>query len=372
MLLFQRGRRQVRTPVARANACRLRLEALEARLALSTPPTLVVHPGGSIQAAVDAAPSSGGAIIDIEPGLYRESVHVTKPGIAIIGLSGVGGTGGVVIQNLADGSLNTGIMVQGVTGFALSDVTIRGFAHNGVVLDTVDGFAIAGVTASNDGDYGIFPEFSAHGVIVATTASGHSDTGIYVGQSHDVVIAADTANANVIGIEIENSSRVVAAGNHVFDNTAGILVDLLPGLSVTVASDNIVAGNFVHNNNRANFATPGDLAALLPAGSGILVVGADRTSVVGNAVLGNQFVGIGVASSTFITQLGGPPATGIDPNPDGTLVAFNAALGNGTNSPLPIILGADLLWDGAGTGNHWRNNLFLTSSWPQSPLPLPS
>jgi parallel beta-helix repeat protein len=354
------------------NGCRLRLEALEPRMVLSTPPTLVVHPGDSIQAAVDAAPSSGGAIIDIEPGLYQQSVHVNKPGIAIIGLSGLGGAGGVVLQNLADGSLDTGITVQGVTGFVLSNVTIRGFAHNGVVLNNVDGFAIAGVKAVNDGDYGIFPEFSAHGVIAATTASGHSDTGIYVGQSHDVVISANVANGNVVGIEIENSSRVVAAANHVFDNTAGILVDLLPGLSVSVAADNIVAGNFVHDNNHANFATLGDPAALLPAGTGILVLGADRTSVVGNAVLDNQFAGIAVASSTFITQLGGPPVTGIDPNPDGTLVAFNAALGNGTNPPLPVLVGGDLVWDGTGTGNHWRHNLFLVSAWPQSPLPLPS
>jgi hypothetical protein len=132
--------------------------------------------------------------------------------------------------------------------------------------------------------------------------------------------------------------------------------------------DNRIADNYVHNNNHANFASPGDEAALVPSGTGILILGADRTTVADNLVIGNQFVGIGVASTTILTLLGGPPVTGIEPNPDGTVVQDNIVLGNGSKSPLPAIPGADLLWDGTGNHNCWNDNVFETSL----PSSLPS
>src|SRR5262249_45051061 len=174
---------------------------------------------------------------------------------------------------------------------------------------------------------------------------------------HDVVITHNTAFRNVIGIEIENSSHVQALANESYDNVAGILLDLLPGLTVKTATDNTIAGNYVHDNNHVNFAAAGDLASFVPSGTGILILGADRTTVTGNLVTGNRFVGIALASTTFLTSLAGVPVTGIDPNPDGTHIANNVVLDNGSKSPLPDIPGADLLWDGNGKNNCWSDNV---------------
>jgi parallel beta-helix repeat protein len=328
----------------------------------------MVQPGQSIQAAVNAAPASG-AEIDIEPGTYQEAVVVAKQGIQLVGLGG-GSDPGVVLQN--PGGQATGITVTSKANhFVLRNITVQNFEENGVSLNA-NGFVLSHVTAVNDGDYGLFPEFSANGLIEYCTATGNADTGIYVGQSHDVVIAHSTAFGNVIGIEVENSAHVQVLSNEAYDNVAGILVDLLPGLTVKTAHDNLVADNSVHDNNHVNFATPGDLASFVPSGTGILILGADRTTVEGNHVTGNQFVGIGVASTTFLASLAGIPVTGIKPNPDQTAVHDNVVQGNGTNSPLPAIPGADLLWDGAGAHNCWSGNVFDTSFWPMSPLPLPS
>jgi parallel beta-helix repeat protein len=362
--------RKARLATARADGQKYRpcFEALEQRVALSDLPIFVVQPGQSIQAAVDAAPASG-AVIDIEPGTYREALVVAKPDIQLIGL-GAGNGQRVVLEN--PGGQATGITVTSTAqDFVLQDITVRNFDENGVSLK-VNGFVLSHVKAANDGEYGLFPEFSANGLIEYCTATGSHDTGIYVGQSHDVVIAHNKAFDNVIGIEIENSSHVQALANESYDNVAGILVDLLPGLRVKVAADNRIAENYVHDNNQANFPTHGDLASFVPTGTGILILGADRTTVEANRVTGNQFVGIGLASTTFLSSLAGIPVTGIEPDPDGTVVHDNVVLGNGSNSPFPTIPGADLLWDGAGEHNCWSGNEFVTSFWPLSPLPLPS
>ncbi|PYP59928.1 MAG: hypothetical protein DMD40_01160 [Gemmatimonadetes bacterium] len=322
----------------------------------------IVPAGGSIQAAIDAA--APGAVIRISPGTYHEALTIAKPRITLIGL------GSVVIEN--PGAAEDGITVGDAgDGFGLANVTVRGFEENGVRLDHVNGFVLLHVRAENDGEYGLFPVFSSHGAIVNCSASGHSDTGIYVGQSEYVSMLGNVASGNVNGLEIENSSHILAAGNEAFDNVAGILVVLLPGLDVKTSADVLVARNRVHDNNHVNFATPGEIESFVPSGSGILVVGTDRTTVSGNVVTGNQFTGIAVGSTLLLGALAGLPHEAfadIEPNPDGARIAGNTVTGNGGASPIPFLPAVDLLWDGSGVGNCWQRNRFATSV----PDPLPA
>ena len=322
---------------------------------------IVVPAGGSIQAAVDAA--GAGSVIHIEPGTYGEAVTIDKPGMKLIGLDG--SDGGVVIEN--PGGEENGINVtDNGDDFTLINVIVRDFDENGVFLFGVDKFLISHVTTEDNGEYGIFPVHSTHGRIEHSSASGHSDTGIYVGQSRNVQVRRSVVFGNVIGIEIENSSNVQVTDNEAYDNVAGILVILLPGLDVKESSKIRVAKNSVHDNNHVNFAGPGELAGAVPSGSGILVVGTDRTDVKHNTVTGNDFVGIGVASSLLIGALAGLPPEAfadIEPNPDKARVRNNVVTANGAAPPpLPLPLpGVDLLWDGSGTRNCWSGNTFATS-----------
>ena len=323
--------------------------------------SVVVAPGGSIQAAIDAAVP--GAVIQISPGTYHEALTVAKAGIKLIG------RGDVTIEN--PGDAENGIRVSDAgDGFVLFNVTVRGFEENGVLLVRVNGFLLSNVRTVDNGEYGLFPVLSANGVIAHCRASGHSDTGIYVGQSHHVAILGNVAFGNVNGIEIENSSDVSAVGNETFDNVAGILVVLLPGLNVKTSAGILVAGNRVHDNNHENFAEPGGFESFVPSGSGILVVGTDRTTVFNNVVTGNDFTGIAVGSTLLLGALAGLPPEAfadIEPNPDGTRVVGNVARGNGAASPIPFLPGVDLLWDGSGTRNCWERNRFGSSF----PAPLP-
>lgn len=354
-----------------AAACGDHTTAPPTNLAVSAdrfgPPDLVVTSGSSIQAAVGAARPSD--VIHIEPGVYAEGVTVAKRGLRLIGL---GGPGAVVIEN--PGAVDNGISVtEAGDHFTLENVTVRGFEENGVFLIGVEHFRISRVITEDNGEYGIFPVFSAFGTIERSSASGHSDTGIYVGQSRNVAIRHCTAFANVNGFEIENSSLIQLADSEAYGNTAGVLIVLLPGLSVKESSRIEVLRNHFHDNNLANFADPDDIAAAVPQGSGILVVGTDKTRVKFNTVTGNEFVGIGVGSTLLLGTLAGLPPEAfadIEPNPDLARIQHNVVTGNGAMPPpLPLPLpGVDLLWDGSGVNNCWGGNTFGTSV----PSPLPS
>jgi len=336
-------------------------------IAAERAPDLVVHTGQSIQAAVNAA--SPGFLIRIEPGTYSEAVVVNKPGIQLVGTSE-----GVTIQN--PGDEENGITVNDAgDGFVLKNVTVRNFEENGVFLQHVDNFLLSHVTAINNGEYGLFPVFCNGGVIEHCTASGHTDTGIYVGQSSNVEMNFNTAYGNVLGLEIENSTNITAGKNQCYDNSAGVVVSLLPGLTVTNSSNVTVSNNHVYNNNHVNFSNPdGGFENFIPFGTGILVLAGTEITVKDNNVSGNNTLGIGVVSGYTLASLTGITAfiTAIDPVPHGYKIVSNVLNNNGS-APAPIPLPAvDLLWDGplwGGTAANvcYTSNIFSTSF----PSPLP-
>jgi parallel beta-helix repeat protein len=331
-------------------------------------PDVIVHAGSSIQAAVTAA--DAGSIIQIEPGIYNEAIVVNKPGIQLIGSAD-----GVIIQN--PGDADNGITVNDAgDGFVLKNVTVRDFEENGVYLTHVDNFQLSHVTAIDNGEYGLFPVFCNGGIIDHCTASGHTDTGIYVGQSSNVEMDFNAAFGNVQGLEIENSTNVTASKNQCYDNSAGISVTFLPGLTSTTSLNITVSNNHVYNNNHENFSNQdGGFENFIPAGTGILVLAGTGITVKDNNVSGNNTVGIAVVSGFTLANLTGISAfiTAIDPIPHGYKIISNVLNNNGS-APAPIPLPAvDLLWDGplwGGTAANvcYANNIFSTSF----PSPLPT
>lgn len=327
-----------------------------------SPKEITVHHGQSIQAAIDAA--CNGTIIKIEPGIYKEALKINKPGITLTGLGGEK-KGSVVIQN--PGNEENGIEVtDNGDGFELSNLTVRGFKENGVLLTRVDDFVLDNVSAVNNAEYGLFPVLCNRGVIKNCSATGSSDTGIYVGQSANILVQNNIAFGNVSGFEIENCTNVKVTDNESYDNAAGLLVFLLPGLTVKTSSNVLVENNNIHNNNHVNFAPPGGgFETFIPRGSGLLLVGADNVTIKQNTIRNNNFVGIATVSTLVLGSLAGIPPAGfadIEPNPDGAKIIQNIVKQNGSAPPPGLPLpAADLLWDGSGTNNCWKNNVYTTS-----------
>jgi parallel beta-helix repeat protein len=316
--------------------------------------TTVVGPGESIQAAVDAA--QPGDRIFLRPGIYAQSVPIDRAGIELVGI----GRRPPILEN--PGGQENGITVTAAgAGVEIANLTVRNFEENGILLVGVSGFHLSDVVAENDGEYGLFPVLSSNGLIERCSARGHGDAGIYVGQSEHVAVRGSTASGNLSGIEIENSSDVQVSDNESFDNVAGVLVVLLPGLSVKSSSDLLLTHNNLHDNNRPNPSTEG-IDAFVPTGSGILIVGTDATDVSANRITGHSFVGIGVANTGLLAELAGVPIDDIEPFPDHVRVRDNTVTGNGGAQPIPFLPpGVDLLWDGTGTGDCWEGNVFDSS-----------
>ena len=342
--------------------------------------TVRVHPGNSIQAAIDAAPPN--TTIMVEPGVYHESpgepsaVVVTKNGLRLIGLSTPDAP--VVLENAGEqrnglwvspaDSVTNGDTEEGehppcgttdelLHGFRLEGFTVRGFAQYGVYLACVDDFALTRNLAQDDQVYGLFPVRSHHGTMSDNEAAGTSlDAALYVGQSDHVVIADNRSHDNLLGLEIENSSDITATGNELFANTAGLIADIMPQLQKTDQTNVVIAENNVHDNNRPNMIEEGSTSET-PSGTGLVVLGGSMVTVRNNTLANNGFQGIIVSS--YCTGL--PMAcTGldIDPNPQDVHVVDNQLVNNGTAETDPVLahFAADLFWDHVGQGNCWSGN----------------
>ncbi|HTO55545.1 MAG TPA: parallel beta-helix domain-containing protein [Myxococcota bacterium] len=357
--------------------------------------TFVVHPGDSIQAAVDQA--SPGDTVKVMPGTYHEAgspcptdashtcaVVVTKPNITLQGQPNPHKA--VVLENAGDQDQGIVFVPSGVdaptcldadasrlAGAAVSGFTVKGFGGEGIFLLCVDHFSVRLNTAEDNGEYGIFPSHSTHGTIAGNVATGSNDTGIYIGQSRTVHVESNVARGNVSGFEIENCSDVRLDHNLSTGNTGGILSFTLPFLDVKQNDHNRIDHNWVQANNKENTcADPNDEVCGVPVGTGILALAVDDNRIDHNLVLNNDSYGIAVANFCVGNELSEEQCAALDiePNPDNNQVDHNIALGNGHN-PSPLIqsvFAVDLPWDGTGQGNCWDANVAKTVF----PDPLPT
>jgi parallel beta-helix repeat protein len=310
----------------------------------------------SIQAAVNAA--SPGDTVIVPPGTYHESVAVAKNDITIRGSRGaILDASGFPVGIRA--SAGAGCPLATLTGITIEGLRIENASFTGVLLSGVNGFAVRGGVYTGNDEYAIFPVCSRNGVIDGNQVGGTDDAAIYVGNSHEVVVQRNHATDSTAAIEIENSTGIVIRQNTAIGNTSGIVTFVLPGLPVKVTEDVLIEHNVVMHNNRPNPVLPSeDIIGLIPTGTGILNVGGDDVVVRDNQVVGNDSGGIGVVALPIPN-----PDPFVDPLPDGNEVVGNVALANGRapdalRSPFP---GADLLYDGTGTGNCFANNVFGTS-----------
>ena len=332
-----------------------------------------VHPGESIQAAVDGA-APGGKIY-VKPGTYEEThpgtiaVSVNKDGIRLIGLSTKRAK--VILQ--AHPGQRDGIVAEPspgglpIEGFRVKGFTVQGFPNNGIVVRSVNNFRIEKNESINNKENGIWPILSANGLVKKNVSYGSDDSAMWVEDSTNVRVLKNVTYDSVTGIELSNSDDILVQGNESYNNAVGIGLYMQPGRHRKESNRWTVTDNYLHDNNKANTAPPGSMAGDLPAGGGILLLGPDNNTIEKNRIENNNFYGIVIIDYCTATSFGSfncddnPPD--FDPNPDNNQVLDNTFTHNGTSPPPDhpmALLAADIVLFGTGTNNCFSGNTYGT------------
>lgn len=303
----------------------------------------VVNPGESIQAAVDQA--RAGDTVLINYGTYHERVVVDLNDITILGVPNAAGEYPILD---GEGELTEAVISSG-NDFEIGYLSVMNYTDNGVIAEGVTNVHMHHIYAENTGVYGLYPVQSTGVLIEYSEVIGANDAGIYAGQSADVVVRYNEVHENVLGIELENTVNGQVYENHTYNNTCGILIVLLPHLTSKVSLDTLVYDNVVENNNHVNFAKEGTTASIVPPGSGVALIAADKVEVYDNVITGNNTGGIGIFSITIAFD---KSELDIGDRPEHLYIHDNEMSGNGLEPDEFVtkmgVPGADILWDVSG------------------------
>ena len=328
----------------------IELAPLPAAHAAQAPTWHLVHPGESIQKAVDAA--RPGDTIEILPGTYRENVQITTSRLTLRG------AGAQTVLSRPDtatdnacGRAGHGLCVTGTVQRPVTDVRIRslkvtGFSKNGVWGSGTDRMDVRHVISEENGQQGIGQELSTRGVFRDNVSRGNKESGVFLANTVDneggatdalgTEVAENELTGNRIGVVVRRLRDLTVEQNIVTGNCGGVFI--VGDESTPRAGDLAVRQNAVYRNNE--YCAPN---ARLPfiQGAGILLTGTDGTRVTDNQVHGN---------------VGTSPMSG-------GIVLFNSVVGapNANNDVSRNVLSgnrpADLADRDKGPGNAFTDNV---------------
>jgi parallel beta helix pectate lyase-like protein len=319
---------------------------------------VVVRPGESIQAAVDAA--DPGQTITVLAGSYRENVAITKDGITLRGrgarleppaapepnaCSEPGQPATIGICVLGQINFDTGEVLRPVEDVTISGFRLRDFPDSGILAFGAKDATFAHNVALDDDEYGLTAFTSTGTRMLFNRASGAEEAGFYIGDSPqaDATLVGNIATDSRFGILWRNAEGGSAVHNRVHGNCVGIMVlSGIEGLPGTAGGLSMRA-NVIRANTRPCEASEEGPAL---SGVGIAIAGAHDNRVIGNLITGNVPPGE--------TAFSGGVAVVRDflgAAPNDNLIKGNVVL---NNDP-------DLFWDGSGSGNRFRHNLCRTS-----------
>ena len=312
--------------------------------------TRTVHPGQSIQAAIDA--SSPGDTVLVKHGTYHEYVqivdkdHITLKGQkAILKPSAGPGTTlcsqppeptptGVCVVGRVDltNPTNPTIVRQSV-GDRVTGFRISGFAANGIFAFGTNRFRADHNRLNANGEYGAFSNTSTrtrfdHNVVRGNTG----EAGLYVGDSpsaHARVERNKVTGNHGFGIFLRDVSRGVTTRNRVSGNCAGIYV--LADQPGPAGHWRISRNRVLRNNHECKPNTEEGTPAL--SGLGIVLEGADHTRVTRNVVHGHRHKHPSALYGGIVVMKGDKTEPAHD------LISRNVVT---VNRP-------DINWDGTGT-----------------------
>lgn len=239
----------------------------------------------TIQSAVDSA--DPGDLVLVEPGVYREEVEVTTPGLTIRGTDRN--------QVIIDGEFQreNGIKVFGADGVAIENMTARNTMGNGFFWTGVRGYRGSYLTSIDARVYGIYAFDSSDGLFEHSYASGSYDGGFYIGQCDpcEAVITDSIAEWNGLGFSGTNASGDLYLINSIWRfNVAGIAPNTLDSELLPPVHDVAVVGNLIHDNG--NREAPNGNAQWSAFGNGVILAGGRSSLVARNRIFNHPISGV--------------------------------------------------------------------------------
>jgi len=234
---------------------------------------IIVQPGGSIQAAVNNATSSGDLII-VKPGVYYENIIINKPNLVIESESGDPENTVIMAENA-----NTNVFYTGVNGITISGFKIKSGGYSGVT-----GIHLTRCSNCN----------------ISNNNLSYNDIGISLSDSNSNAISDNRINSNIHdGIYLLRSDRNTILNNIVYFNNHGIVLENASSNSLT--SNQVVSNtgvgfylrNSSSNNLYINIATRND--------RGIYLLYSDTNTMSSNSISENNNYGILISHSNYNT-----------------------------------------------------------------------
>lgn len=202
-----------------------------------------------------------------------------------------------------------GLKIANAYNITLQDFTIENSKGDNIKVTDTRGITFRNIKSQwtgepkeENGAYAFYPVLSKRVLVEHCMAIGASDAGIYVGQSDSVIVRNNEAYFNVAGIESENSKWVEIYDNYSHDNTGGILVFDLPGLTQYGHTTRVFENRVIGNNFR-NFAPAGNVVATVPPGTGIMLLATRNVEIFNNKIENNRTLGTAIASYEIVEAM---------------------------------------------------------------------
>jgi hypothetical protein len=304
-----------------------------------------------IQRAVNAA--GAGDTIRVRPGVYREAVRIDGRRKRYLKLIGNPRRPGRVVLD-GGGRKQNGIAVNNADEVTVKGFKARRYRANGFFFTNLNGYTMTRLVAERTGVYGLYAFNTIGGRITNSEAYYVNDGAFYIGQTPPQDKPVQTMVRNVegwgspIGFSATNMRYVTITKSRFYNNAIGIVPNALDSEEFPPPEDNVIVDNDIFWNN-FNFhegnppftpPSPTSTGALVPIGTGILLLGGRDHQIENNRIYGNYLVGVAAIDGILLQE-----------NPLAVSLDRNIVRGNQFGLGGRDLNGRDLAYDGSGSGN---------------------
>src|SRR5688500_11916708 len=265
----------------------------------------------TIQAAVNK--SKKGDTVRIKNGTYREAVAVRGARKSYLKIIGNAKNPAKVVLD-GRGKKQNGFLVDGADEVTIRGIKTQNYAANGFFFVNVVGYTAQDLIAAKTGVYGIYAFNSKGGTMRDSEAYYTSDAGFYIGQTpaqvkpiRSIVTNVDSWG-NPLGWSGTNMRYVTITNSRFYNNAVGLAPNALDSERFPPEEDNAIVDNDIFwNNFNFHAGAPFPIrregtAALVPVGTGVLLLGGRRNRVERNRIYGNYLAGVAAIEGILLDK----------------------------------------------------------------------